>query len=105
MRQNRGMKSNAIIRAELASDDTCTGITAKSSAPVLSLCRKLLKAGHDPATPLEAWRGSVLCLRVRSIGEAARLRMGVAPTGRPIFKRHEICPAASPMSAISEATE
>jgi hypothetical protein len=40
---------------------------------VLALCRALVEAGHDPATPLEAYRGSTLCLRVRSIGEGAKL--------------------------------
>ncbi|MFY9839327.1 MAG: hypothetical protein WAK55_23200 [Xanthobacteraceae bacterium] len=39
------------------------------------MCRKLVEAGHDPATPLEAWRGKTLCLLVRSIGEAARLEV------------------------------
>jgi hypothetical protein len=63
------------IRAELAWSDTATalGIVARSSSPVLALCRKLLEAGHGPTTPLEAWRGGVLCLRVRSIGAAALL--------------------------------
>jgi hypothetical protein len=90
---------NIIIRAELAWDDTCSagGITAHGSAPVLALCRKLIEAGHNPATPLEAWRGSVLCLRVQSIGEAARLRMDTAKTGRPVFKRQETTARASPM--------
>ena len=38
-------------------------------APVLDLCRELLAAGFNPASPLEAWRRETLCLRVRSIGE------------------------------------
>src|SRR5262245_32027739 len=42
-------------------------------APILALCRALIEAGHDPATPLEVSRGSTLCLRVRSIGEGAKL--------------------------------
>jgi hypothetical protein len=65
------------IRAELRGDDICDarGITVRSSSPVLVLCRKLVQAGHDPATPLEAYRGDTLCLRVRSIGEGARLQI------------------------------
>src|SRR5262245_43967089 len=57
--------NTAVIVAELIGDDTCTalGITARTPT---GLCRKLLDAGHDPATPLEAWRGDVLCLRLRS---------------------------------------
>src|SRR6516162_7938745 len=63
------------IRADLIGSDYCIalGITSRSSIPVLALCRALVKAGHDPATALEAYRGDVLCLRVRSIGAAAQL--------------------------------
>src|SRR5215472_1924844 len=62
------------IRAEIGSDCcSALGIVAHSTAPVLALCRLLVEAGHDPATPLEAWRGSTLCLRIRCIGEAAQL--------------------------------
>src|SRR5262245_39791864 len=49
------------------------GVTAHGHAPVLALCRALIEAGHDPNTPLEAYRGTTLCLKVRSIGEGARL--------------------------------
>jgi hypothetical protein len=64
------------IRAEI-SGNTCSalGVTARGSAPILALCRKLIEAGHDPATPLDAYRGDTLCLKVRSIGEGARLRV------------------------------
>jgi hypothetical protein len=69
--------SRKAIRAELTGSDACTacGITSRSSSPVLALCRKLVQAGHDPATPLEAYKGDTLCLRVRSIGEGARLQV------------------------------
>ena len=65
------------ICAELTGSDTCTvcGITVRSSIPILALCRRLIKAGCDPATRLEAYRGGVLCLHVRSIGEGAQLRL------------------------------
>jgi hypothetical protein len=64
------------IRAEI-SGDTCGafGVTARSSSPILSLCRKLIEASHDPATPLEAYRGNTLCLRIQSIDEAAGLEV------------------------------
>ena len=64
----------AVIRAELIGSDRCEaeGIIARGYAPVLDLCRKLVAAGYNPASPLEAWRGETLCLRVRSIGEGAR---------------------------------
>jgi hypothetical protein len=69
------MKANTAIHAELTGTDSCSalGITVSAGAPVLALCRKLIKDGYDPSMPLEAWRGSTLCLRVRSIGEAAKL--------------------------------
>jgi hypothetical protein len=65
------------IRADLIGADTCTalGLTCKSSSPVLALCRALIAAGHDSATPLDAYRGETLCLRVRSIGEAANIEV------------------------------
>jgi hypothetical protein len=76
------------IRAELSGDRRCSaiGITATGNAPVLALCRRLIEAGHDPAARLEAYRGTTLCLRVRSIGEGARLtvREGTSD-GRPRF--------------------
>jgi hypothetical protein len=96
-----------MIRAELTRSDTCTalGITAKSGSPVLALCRKLIEAGHDPSMPLEAYRGETLCLRVRSIGETARLRMDTDKTGRPVFKREKTTARASLVEFQREAAE
>jgi hypothetical protein len=74
-------------------------MVAVSSTPVLRLCRLLFAAGHDPATPLEAWRGDVLCLRIRSIGEAAGLEINPKGNGfiryragraGPVVERMEI---------------
>jgi hypothetical protein len=81
------------IRAQLNGWDRCSafGITATGSAPVLALCRLLLKAGHDSATPLEAYRGEILCLRVRSIGETAGLRIASHGVG---FERLPECTTA-----------
>jgi hypothetical protein len=75
------------IRAELIGHDTCTavGLTVTAAAPVLAMCRRLIAASHDPAMPLEAWRGAVLTLRVRSIGEGARLAVKTGPDGTPRF--------------------
>jgi hypothetical protein len=58
------------IRAELSRSDRCAaaGLSVRARAPVLALCRALIAAGHDPRTPLEAWRDERLCLRVRSRG-------------------------------------
>jgi hypothetical protein len=84
------------IRAQLNGWDRCSafGITATGSAPVLALCRLLIEAGHHPATPLEVYRGGILCLRVRSIGEAARLRVATHGVG---FEPGAECTGGSPV--------
>lgn len=84
------------IRAVLRKSDQCEadGIAAHSSSPVLALCRELLAAGYDPARPLHAYRGDVLALKVRSIGEGARLRVAAHGVG---FERAQDCTAAPPM--------
>ena len=94
------------IRAQLVGD-TCTalGITAKSDSPVLALCRKLVDAGRDPSAPLEAYRGDILALRVKSIGQGAHLKVDVAPTGRPFFKRDKSRVIAPPIRPNFEAAE
>jgi hypothetical protein len=63
------------IHAALIGSNCCQalGVTARGYAPVLDLCRALVAAGHDPRRPLHAYRGDVLALKVRSIGEGARL--------------------------------
>ena len=84
------------IRAELAGSDSCSalGITISSSSPVLALCRKLVQAGCDSSTPLEVYRGETLCLRVRSIGEGARLQVNSQGRG---FEPYQGPRPASPM--------
>jgi hypothetical protein len=84
----RGLRRAQVpIYATLTGNDRCgvEGIMARGAAPVLDLCRKLIKAGCDPRIPLEAWRGATLCLRVRSIGEGAKLTVRSAGNGCPIF--------------------
>jgi len=85
--------------------DTCTalGITAKSDSPVLALCRKLIAAGHDPATPLEAYRGDALALRVKSIGQGANLQ--VNGNTRLVFASGSKRRTALPVRYFSEAAE
>jgi hypothetical protein len=62
------------------------GVTARGHAPVLALCRALIEAGHDPNTSIEAYRGATLCLKVRSIGEGARLTVKeTTRDGKPRF--------------------
>jgi hypothetical protein len=78
------------IRATLSGDDIATAldITAQSSSPVLSLCRHLVDAGHDPTTPLHAYHGDTLALIIRSIGEAANLEINGKGTG--FVTRHAV---------------
>jgi hypothetical protein len=93
------------IRAELAWSDhaTALGLLAYGSSPVLTLCRMLLEAGYDSATPLEAWRGGTLCLRVRAIGAAAGFTVKSAGNGAPRFaldgaRRGAAAPPVAPMA-------
>jgi len=76
------------IRADLKGSETALacGLVVRSGSPLIALCRQLVAAGHDPATPLEAYRGCTLCLIVRSIGEAANLE--VSAKGIGFIKRH-----------------
>jgi hypothetical protein len=88
------------IRAELIDSNECTagGLTMSGRAPVLALCRQLIAGGHDPGSPLEVWRGPVLCLHVRSIGEAARLRVATHGAGFECSRGSASeCTAASPV--------
>jgi hypothetical protein len=63
------------------------GLTVQGRTPVLSLCRQLVAAGHDPAEPAEAYRGETLAMRIGSIGEAAWLTVIENETVGPRFAR------------------
>jgi hypothetical protein len=67
--------STNYVRGELIGSDIAiaSGIAVNGNAPTLKLCRELVAAGFNPATRLEVYRGEVLCLTVRSIGEGAKL--------------------------------
>jgi hypothetical protein len=85
-RTNRQLQlPQAPIRATLIGSNRCKvdGIEVRGYAPALELCRKLIAAGFNPASPLEAWRGDTLCLCVRSIGEGARLAVADDRHGTP----------------------
>jgi hypothetical protein len=94
------------VRTELVGDSTAiaAGVTARGRAPVLALCRVLIEAGHDPGLPLEAFRGDVLCLRIPSIGAAARLTVDESHGCRFVRCRREgqqTPDLASPMRPIA----
>src|SRR5215831_17818165 len=79
----------AALCADLVGSNICTapGIIARSYAPVLALCRRLIEAGIDPDRPLHVYRRDTLALVVRSIAEGARLRVGDDRLGHPRFVR------------------
>jgi hypothetical protein len=79
----------APIRAVLIGSDRCEaeGIIAYGYAPLLDLCRALIKAGHDPKRALHAYRGEILALAVRSISEGAQLTIEDGPHGTPRLRR------------------
>jgi hypothetical protein len=84
---NRARGRPSPVSAQLSGSDCAEALGVRISAdtPIIALCRELIERGHDPATPLHAFRGSTLCVVVRSIGEAARLRVTTSPSGRPVF--------------------
>jgi hypothetical protein len=85
---------------------TALGITVEarsnSDAIVCALCRRLVEAGHDPAEPMEVYRGSTLALHVRSIGEAAKLTVEETPVG-PRFRKYRPHPASQVCSGDDDA--
>jgi hypothetical protein len=98
------------IRATMIDADRCEaeGHSVKAAAPVLALCRKLIEAGYDPATPLHAYRGDVLALRVRSIGEGAKLTVTDSRCGTPVLRpwRDQQAGSANPTAhRIDAATQ
>lgn len=90
------------ITALLAGSNTCTaaGMTASGSTPVLDLCRKLIAADFDPALPLHAYRGEVLCLVVRSIGKGAALCVNSKGTG--FISRPQPVRIAPPLAPLDD---
>jgi hypothetical protein len=106
----RFRKQRAAIRAELSADScSALGITAFGPVPVLALCRLLVEAGHNPAIQLEVLRDDVQCLRVRSIGEGARLTVEDNRLGQPTIRRWRNRPAgdgaASPMRSCETGSQ
>jgi hypothetical protein len=94
-----------VILAQLSSDSFCTalGITVTAAAPVLALCRKLIASStYASSTPLDAYRGDTLCLKVRSIGEAAQFRMGGTTSGTPVLRREKTVSGASAIEFDAE---
>jgi hypothetical protein len=90
------------VRAELIGDSTAiaAGVTAHGRAPVFELCRRLVGAGHDPDLRLEAYRGDVLALTIKSIGTAAKLTVDESHGCRFVRFRGNGCGNPDSASAI-----
>jgi hypothetical protein len=96
-------KPQSTIHAELTGSDTATavGLTACGHAPTLRLCRELLLAGFDGSRPLYCYRDTMLCLIIRSIGEAAHIKINSKGTG---FVRCRLPVRIAPPVARSEVS-
>jgi hypothetical protein len=91
-------------KAALSSDSIAgvigSTIACVGSSPVLALCRKLVEIGYPSSADLPAYRGDMLCLTVRSIGQAAGLEINAKGTG---FAPRRAVRQASPVSVSSIA--
>jgi hypothetical protein len=97
------------ILAQIVGDDSCAaeGFTATGHAPILALCRKLIEASFDPRRPLHAYRGTMLCLTVRSLREGAALAVKTGGNGSPIFapvEGAEASPTRLPVKSAKSLT-
>ena len=99
----------AIVRAELSGSETARaeGVTAQGPAPALKLCRLLIAADFDPDRPLHAFRGEMLCLVVRTIGEGSRLTVDESRTAFAPWKafcRVAVSPSIAPFEPAASRT-
>jgi hypothetical protein len=68
------MKPPSEIRADLSNGvASAKGHATGGNAPILNLCRLLIADNEDPRSPMMVWRGATIALKIRSIGEGARL--------------------------------
>jgi hypothetical protein len=83
------------IAAELIGSNTivCAGQTTISPTPILDLCRELIAEGFDAKASLVAYRDGKLAITIRSIGEAAELRI----RGNGLGFEKLSCPTAPPI--------
>jgi hypothetical protein len=81
------------------------GIVVNAYAPVLTLARRLIRAGLPPDRILEVYRGATLCFRV-PLAVAARLTVKDDKDGVPRFKNYVPFPAdrVAPPIAPNEVT-
>ncbi len=100
-----------IIRAEITGNNTATAcnITCKGRTPILTLCRALLRKGCDPSLSLRCYRGDVLALTIRTIGDGAKLTVKEDIPHRPphfgIYRAPEIAAETDGRSIADEVAE
>jgi hypothetical protein len=83
----------ARIRCELVGSDVVVAGDIKADG-AFDLCRRLLAAGASPAAELVCFRDGRLALRIRSIGDGARLTVRETATDGPRFTTWRPFPAA-----------
>ena len=98
-------QSNAPIRAELIGSDQCNagGLSITGTAPILAVCRALIEAGCAPTTALQAWRGTTLCLSVRTLAEGAKLAIDENRMDYRPYRAFPCAPVPPPVSLKAEA--
>jgi hypothetical protein len=78
-------QTKTAIRAELFGTSRChcpvAGLFVCAYTPILEMCRQLIAAGYHPDSRLLCFRGGILSLTIRSIGEAAQLKVNSKGTG------------------------
>lgn len=68
------------------------GKEPKNNSPMSKYCRKLVAEGVDPKTPLEVYRGDILCLSTKAIGECAKWKIREDEYIGPIFVKYRPFP-------------
>ena len=90
----------APIRAELAGTRcSALGLTGTGNTP----CPALIEHGIPPDTPLEVYRGPVLALRGRTVGEGAQIEVRDNRYGAPVFRR--VAPGEVPASPMRQTDD
>ena len=98
-REHSTHNTQSNISATLRGSEECeaANVIVTGHAPVLKLCRELIAQGVDPDTPMTVYRRGIVALRVRSIGEAARLTVkDDGNTGTPRFVAYRQTRAKAP---------
>jgi hypothetical protein len=100
-----------ISRVEITGNSTATAcnITCEGRTPILKLCRALLRKAYDPSLSLRCYRGDVLALTIRTIGNGAKLTVKEDIPGRPphfgIYRAQEVAAETNGRSIADEAAE